>query len=92
MYGTDFETGALQLAKQKGKCVVLVGAGKVPREAYELADFNLSVTNQPHSEVAAVALFLDRLQGGAETRRKFRGKLQIVPNKCGKVVVRAGND
>ena len=25
-------------------------------------DFNISVTNQPHSEIAALAVFLDRIQ------------------------------
>ena len=41
--------------------VIIVGAEKVPGEIYGLADFNVSITNQPHSEVAALALFLDRL-------------------------------
>lgn len=86
MYGEDFAAGAKKLRGKK--LLVLVGAGKVPREAYELADFNLAVGNQPHSEVAAVALFLDRYFGGREMKRKFGGKLEIVPDKCGKVVLR----
>ncbi len=86
MYGEDFEKGAKLL---RGKNVlVLVGAGKVPREAYELADLNLAVGNQPHSEVAAVSLFLDRCFGGRELKKKFGGKLKILPNECGKSVVR----
>ena len=88
MYGEDFEGGGRALAKARHNCVVIVGAGKVPREAYELADFNLAVTNQPHSEVAALALFLDRYFGGRETHKKFSGRLRIAPNKCGKVVIR----
>ena len=88
MYGEDFEKGAQSLVRTKRNCVVIVGAGKVPRDAYTLADFNLAVTNQPHSEVAALALFLDRYFGGRETRKKFSGRLRITPNKCGKVVIR----
>lgn len=90
MYGEDFEAGARAL--RGSDVVVVVGAGKVPREAYELADCNLAVTNQPHSEVAAVGLFLDRLFGGKETARQFGGKMRVAPNKCGKVVVRGQND
>lgn len=86
MYGEEFSGVA---KKMKGRdCVVIVGAGKVPHEAYTLADFNASVTGQPHSEVAALALFLDRRQGGKEMRLKFDGKLKIVPSACGKVVER----
>ena len=88
MYGEDFSGVA---KKMKGRdCVVIVGAGKVPREAYTLADYNASVTGQPHSEVAALALFLDRCQEGKEMRLKFNGKLKIVPCACGKVVERVG--
>ena len=86
MYGEDFRHAAKKISG--GKCIVIVGAGKVPREAYDLADFNLSVTTQPHSEVAALALFLDRCFSGKEIGRDFSGKLRIVPNACGKVVLR----
>lgn len=88
MYGEDFARGAAALHRGRKNLLILVGAGKVPREAYELADFNLAVGNQPHSEVAAVALFLNRYFGGVLPARKFKGKLSVVPDKCGKVVVR----
>jgi tRNA (cytidine56-2'-O)-methyltransferase len=85
MYGADFQKA---LAKEKpARVVVVVGAGKVPKEAYELADFNLAVTNQPHSEIAALSLFLDRLCSGRELLKKFKGKMRIVPRACGKLVV-----
>lgn len=85
MYGTDFQNALSR--KKIDKCVVVVGAGKVPREAYELADFNLAVTNQPHSEIAALSLFLDRFFAGREFGKRFAGKLKIVPRACGKLVV-----
>ncbi|MCX6769090.1 MAG: tRNA (cytidine(56)-2'-O)-methyltransferase [Candidatus Micrarchaeota archaeon] len=89
MYGIDFRR--VLLKKKVDKCVVVVGAGKVPQEIYELADYNVSVTNQPHSEVAATALFLDRLFGGKELGKKFEGKIRIVPKACGKLVVHGKN-
>lgn len=92
MYGTDFAAGAKKMAASKKNVVVIIGAGKVPTEAYHMADLNLAVANQPHSEVAALALFLDRFFSGREFGKKFGGKLKITPNKCGKVVQRVEND
>ncbi|MEW5955784.1 MAG: tRNA (cytidine(56)-2'-O)-methyltransferase, partial [Candidatus Micrarchaeota archaeon] len=57
MYGEPF--GAVTTRARKTKnLMIVVGAEKVPREMYELADYNASVGNQPHSEVAALAVFL----------------------------------
>ncbi|MCX8197441.1 MAG: tRNA (cytidine(56)-2'-O)-methyltransferase [Candidatus Micrarchaeota archaeon] len=83
MYGENFES----VAKAVEKCVVVVGSTKVPPEMYEIADWNLAVTNQPHSEVAALALFLDRVYGGKELGFEFKGKLRVIPSKKGKCVV-----
>jgi len=90
MYGEDFEGVAPKLAGQD--VVVVVGAGKVPTELYHLSDYNLAVLNQPHSEISALALFLDRIYGGKETGVELQGKMKIMPNKCGKSVVRVRND
>lgn len=85
MYGEDFERGIGR--GLKGDWVVIVGAGKVPIDAYRMSDLNLAVTNQPHSEIAALALFLDRFFSGKELRGKFAGKIKIIPNARGKTVV-----
>ena len=90
MYGEDFSSVAKKVSQKK--CVIIVGAGKVPTEAYHLSDFNAAVTNQPHSEVAALALFLDRMGDGKELQGKFEGKLRIVPSSCGKIVVHGTSD
>lgn len=74
----------------KGNLLVVVGAEKVPPEIYEMAHFNVSVGNQPHSEVAAVAVFLDRLLGGEGVRRVVKGRLTIIPSERGKTVVDSG--
>lgn len=42
--------------------LVVVGAEKVPRWVYTHVDHNISVGTQPHSEIAALAVFLDRLR------------------------------
>ena len=87
MYGTDFAAGAKKLASSRKNIIVIVGAGKVPGDAYHLADFNLAVGNQPHSEVAALALFLDRMSNGKWVWKKFSGKIRITPNARGKTIV-----
>lgn len=67
--------------------LIVVGAEKVPRAVFDLVDWNVAVGNQPHSEVAALAVFLDRLLGGAGLRLEFRGRLRIRPSAGGKEMV-----
>ena len=67
--------------------LVVVGAEKVPFDVYERADYNVGVTNQPHSEVAGLAVFLDRLFGGRELDRQWSGAThRVVPKATGKQV------
>jgi tRNA (cytidine56-2'-O)-methyltransferase len=67
--------------------LVIVGASKVPSEAYELATWNVAITNQPISEVSALALFLDRYFEGREFSLDFENpELKIVPLERGKKV------
>ncbi|QKG93204.1 tRNA (cytidine(56)-2'-O)-methyltransferase [Halorubrum salinarum] len=70
--------------------LVVVGGEKVPWALYERADFNVGVTNQPHSEVAGLAVFLDRLFEGAELDREWAdADRRVVPEATGKTVVDA---
>ncbi len=73
--------------------LVVVGAEKVPREVYELAHYNVAIGNQPHSEVAALAVFLDRLLEGKGLRKEFKNaKLKIIPQERGKKVIEVGEN
>ncbi len=90
MYGENIEgSDVLERIKEaKGDLLVVVGAEKVPREVYELADFNVAIGNQPHSECAALAVFLDRYFEGKELLREFKNaKIKIIPCKRGKKVL-----
>lgn len=51
--------------------LAVVGAEKVPSDVYDLADENVAVTSQPHSEVAALAVFLDRVLDGKALRENY---------------------
>lgn len=67
--------------------LVVVGAAKVPFDVYEHADWNIGITNQPHSEVAALAVFLDYFFDGAELNREWTDASQrVVPQPAGKRV------
>ena len=71
----------------KQKVAIVIGADKVPREIYEGADYNVSITRQPHSEVAALGVFLHYLQEGNEETLAFpRAKMRVIPQAKGKRV------
>lgn len=86
MYGSNLPD-VIDEIRQSEDLLVAVGAEKVPAEMYELADWNVAVGNQPHSEVAALAVFLDRLFEGKELLSEFEGGLKIVPSPRGKLVI-----
>jgi len=89
MYGEALED-ALRRIPRDGDLLIIVGAEKVPRAVFDLATFNVSVGNQPHSEVAALAVFLDRFLEGRGLRRAFQGRMRVVPSKRGKAVETRG--
>ena len=86
MYGQELEKAVAQM-KRTGDVLIIVGAEKVPPYFYEVADMNVSVGNQPHSEVAALALFLDRYTKGVWAKKQFFGNIEIVPSNKGKKVL-----
>ncbi len=84
------EVVAKGAGKAGGKGVlVIVGGAKVPREFYNISEYNVSVTGQPHSEVAALAVFLHEFLGRSEERLNFPGwKMRINPSNGKKLVER----
>jgi tRNA (cytidine56-2'-O)-methyltransferase len=88
MYGTHIDDALPRVrAVWADRMLMVVGAEKVPPEVYQAATFNIGVGNQPHSEVAALAIFLDRLLEGAGLRTDFKGRMTVVPCERGKKVV-----
>jgi tRNA (cytidine56-2'-O)-methyltransferase len=86
MYGINID-GVARSIRRERELLVIIGSEKVPREAYDLADYNIAIGNQPHSEIAALAIFLDRVFGGKQLAKRFRGgTLRIVPTEKGKNV------
>ncbi|WP_049938087.1 tRNA (cytidine(56)-2'-O)-methyltransferase [Haloplanus natans] len=89
MYGEPVEdvTPTIRERHRSEPLLLVVGAGKVDFEVYDRADWNVGVTNQPHSEVAALAVFLDRLFDGRELDREWENaKRRVIPQATGKRV------
>ena len=87
MYGENINTVETSLRKEE-KILIIVGAEKVPREIYEMADYNVAIGNQPHSEIAALAILLDRiLQGKQFQKKSTNAQREIIPTKKGKRVM-----
>jgi tRNA (cytidine56-2'-O)-methyltransferase len=91
-YGENVQTSnVLDRIRDLEKDVLLiVGSQKVPKEFFsrEISDFNVSIGNQPHSECAALAVFLDRFFEGKELAKGFgNAKTRIIPQKRGKKTI-----
>lgn len=86
MYGENINDIQNKIQTEE-KVLIVVGAEKVPREIYELSDYNIGVGDQPHSEISALAILLDRLQDGKQFEKTFSGaRRKIIPTKRGKNV------
>jgi len=86
MYGENINEIQEKLQKEEN-LLVIVGAEKVPREIYELADYNVGIGSQPHSEISALAILLDRIQKGVQFEKEFpNAERKIIPTKKGKNV------
>ncbi len=87
MYGLPHSSRLAEIRESSAKKLVIVGGEKVPGDLFKLADYNLSVTSQPHSEVSALAIFLYDLSGG-KVADDFGGKIRVEPSMRRKIVVR----
>jgi tRNA (cytidine56-2'-O)-methyltransferase len=87
MYGEKIDNIVKDIRKNQN-ILIVVGAEKVPRSIYEKSDYNVSVSNQPHSEISALAIVLDRLYKGKQFDNKFKNSIRrIIPTKKGKKVI-----
>jgi tRNA (cytidine56-2'-O)-methyltransferase len=88
MYGEPVQDITKKIRESPKDKLVVVGGSRVPTKVYHEADWNVSVTTQPHSEVAALAIFLHTLFDGKEYDKDFEGgKLEVVPTAHGKRVL-----
>jgi len=87
MYGLPIKDVLNDPTFKDANILVVVGGEKVPWEYYKESDLNVAIGNQPHSEVAALAIFLDRIEAGSWESKSFQdAHLNILPSKKGKTV------
>ncbi len=86
MYGEPFRKAIPNIRRDK-PVLIVVGGAKVPGDVYKLCQHNVAVGNQPHSEVAALALFMDAWFGESGSERTFEdARLVIEGVNRGKLV------
>ncbi|MCY0850819.1 tRNA methyltransferase [Sulfuracidifex metallicus] len=91
MYGINVCEKIKEVSSFEVPLLIIVGSEKVDSWYYHNVDFNLAIGNQPHSEIAALAIFLDRLYKGLELHYIFEdSKLRVIPQEAGKKVVKNG--
>lgn len=88
-YGENVESSDVmkKIKDSKKDVLIIVGSQKVPGEFFskDVSDFNVAIGNQPHSECASLAVFLDRFFEGRELSVSLENaKVKIVPQRRGK--------
>ena len=78
MFGLPHADFEVELKEDKTPLLFIVGAEKVPPWVFESADYNLSIGNQPHSEVSALAISLSSINENYLSK-DFGGSLKVVP-------------
>ncbi len=92
IYGENIQTSNVldRIKNLRKDVLVIVGSQKVPKDFFskDVSDFNVSIGNQPHSECAALAIFLDRFFEGKELAKEFKkAKIKVVPQERGKKTI-----
>jgi tRNA (cytidine56-2'-O)-methyltransferase len=88
MYGEQVQDVTIKIRNSSKKILLVVGGSRVPSKVYQEADWNVSVTTQPHSEVSSLAIFLHMIYEGKELELEFEGgDMAVIPSAKGKEVV-----
>lgn len=92
-YGENIQSSSVlrRIKALENDILIVIGSQKVPKQFFSesVADFNVAVGNQPHSECASLAIFLDRFFEGEELTKTFENaKMKITPQKRGRKTVK----
>ncbi len=79
MFGLPFNDVVKELKAETSPILFVVGAEKVPPWTFECADYNISIGNQPHSEVSALAIALSSLNSEFDAQ-EFDGPIKVIPS------------
>ena len=86
MYGIELSDTIDNIDNALNKdLLIVVGGAKVPGSIFQMADYNIAIGHQPHSEIAALAVFLDTLSRGKARKKNYTdAKINIIPTERGK--------
>lgn len=88
MYGLPVQEVIQEIQHSPCDKVIIIGGAKVQRSIYHLADWNVAITSQPHSEISALSVFLHILFQGTELEKTYNNaRFQIIPQAQGKKVI-----
>ncbi len=88
MYGIPIKNKIKGVRKYK-KILIIIGSEHVPGVYYKISDFNISITNQPISELSALTIFLHEYFQGEELNTGFENaKMKIMPSEKGKKIIK----
>ena len=86
MYGLPVDEVVPDLPRNQPTAFV-VGGPKVPPEIWDICQHHVSIGSQPHSEVAALAIALDRWGAQPDDVDTSDARLRIIPTAQGKQVI-----
>jgi tRNA (cytidine56-2'-O)-methyltransferase len=84
---TDEFISLKRLFHNSTNLLVVVGGEKIPGKVFEYANWNIAISNQPHSEVASLAVFLDHINSNALQIQFSNALKKIVPSLEGKKII-----
>ena len=88
MFSPNLNEKIDEIKSKKEDLLLIVGGEKVPTEVFHMVDYNIAIGNQPHSEVAATAIFLHEYTNGQEFKIKFKdAKLEVEQMKRGRKTI-----
>ena len=91
MYGEPFRQAIPKIRRDR-PLIIVVGGAKVPGDVNKICQHNVAVGNQPHSEVAALALFMDAWFGESGSERSFKDARLVIEGVNGGKLVHDNED
>ncbi len=88
VYGIPIKNKIKEIRKHK-KILIIIGSEHVSGVYYKISHHNISITNQPISELSALTIFLHEYFQSKELETEFKNaKLKIIPSERGKKVIK----
>ena len=88
MYGLPVQEVIEEIQRSSREKVIIIGGAKVQRSIYRIADWNVAITSQPHSEISALSVFLHILFQGTELKKTYdNARFRIIPQAQWKKVI-----